>query len=226
MIETGKIGSDSKDFQIYIQVEQGSIKEIFKILFRNKTTIAIIGTFVIPFLNTTYDHFLNRSPEVKGEFAQEIQTIEGDQKFKKNLKAILSPLNNNDDNMIINNGTINIDIDYDKKESICKNIDTGVIDEEEYKKNGEFEEELTGLIRMLNLDAPRNNYFGFNIDKGPSQISTSIRGEFNLLDYLEIIDENIKVKAVVKYKDDEIKHIEIISYEILDKTGKQEKINL
>jgi hypothetical protein len=143
-----------------------------------------------------------------------------------NLKIHLSPLNNNDDSMFINNGDINIEINCDQKETISKNIDTIVSNDEEYKKNGEFKEELTGVIRKLDLDAPGNNYFGFNIDNGPSKIPTAIKGEFNLNDYKEIINEHIKAKTTVKYKDDEIKHIEIISYDILEKRGRQTKIDV
>ena len=38
-------------------------------------------------VNTTYNHFLDKDSKGKvlGEFAQEIQTVEGDQKFKNNL---------------------------------------------------------------------------------------------------------------------------------------------
>ncbi len=90
--------------------------------------------------------------------------------------------------------------------------------ENELLKNGEFEEELVGVIRKLDLDVQKNNYFGFNINNGPSKIPTSIKGEFNLNIYKELINEPVRIKAVVRYKDDIITHIEILNYEILNKS--------
>lgn len=223
LISTNKIDKEFKDFQIFIGIEKGSLLERVKIVFKNKTTIAIVGTMIIPFINTTYEFYLNRDQKVLGDFAQEIEIIQEDYKFRKNFKNILAPLNNEDDTLSIvsNNSEEQLKINYENKETINKNINTPIAqendNEEEYKKNGEFKEELIGVIRKLDLDAAKNNIFGFNIENGPSRIPTSIQGEFNLLDYKDIIDQPIKIKANVKYKDDEIKHIEIIERELINK---------
>lgn len=223
LIKTGKLNNDFRDFKIYIEIEKGSIFEKVKVVFKNKTTIAVVGTFLIPFLNTTYDHFLNgRNVDVGNKFYQEVKAVEGDSSFKQNLKNVLSPLGNNDDNVLINSGTININITYAQKGEILRNLEEETPDDE-LKKNGEFEEVLSGVIRKLDLDATSSNYFGFNVDNGPARIPTSIKSEFNLNEYRDIINEPVKVRAIVRYKDDEIKHIEIISYELLKK---QEKLDL
>lgn len=220
LIKNNKIPSDFKEFKIYIEIEKGSIYEKVRVIFKNKTTIAIVGTFLIPFLNTTYDHFLNgkKTPE-DNQFYSEVKTVEQDSNFKNNLKNLLSPLSNNDDNVLINNGSININITYPQKEEIVRSLDEEVGDDE-FKKNGEFTETLTGVIRKLDLDASGNNYFGFNIDNGPSRIPTAIKGEFNLNDYKEIINEPIKITGKVKYVDDQIKHIEVESLNLINKQDK------
>lgn len=221
MIASQKLTKEFKNFKVYIIIEKGSIFEKIKVVFKNKTTIAVIGTFLIPFLNTTYDHFLNGNKNSdKSIFSQEIKTVEQDQRFKNNLKNVLSPLNNNDDNIIINNGVININ--YSQKEEIVKNLSEPAEDNT-LRKNGDFIEGWTGVIRKLDLDASGNNYFGFNIENGPMRIPTSVKGEFNLNDYKEIIDERIHIKAKVKYVDGVIKNIEIEQFELLNK---QQKINI
>jgi len=116
---------------------------------------------------------------------------------------------------------MNINISYPQKEEIIRNLDEETADDV-FKKNGEFNETLTGVIRKLDLDASGNNYFGFNIDNGPSKIPTAIKGEFNLMDYKEIINEPIKINGKVKYLDDQIKHIEIEGYQLMNK---QDKLN-
>jgi hypothetical protein len=220
LIKNNKITSEFKDFSIYVEIEKGSICEKVRVVFKNKTTIAIVGTFIIPFLNTTYDHFLNgkKTPE-NNQFYHEMKVVEQDSNFKNNLKNLLSPLSNNDDNMVINNGTIDINITYPQKEEIVKNLNEEA-PEDDLKKNGEFIETLTGTIRKLDLDASGNNYFGFNIDNGQSKVPTAIKGEFNLNDYKEVLNEPIRIKGKVKYVDDQIKHIEIESYETINKQEK------
>lgn len=224
LIKNGKLDQSCKDFQIFIEIDKGSIWERVKISFANKKTVAIIGALVIPFLNTTYSHFLNGvSNNSKNEFYQEILEIEKNAKYKNNLKNILSPLNNNDDNLMINYGTVNLNINYSQKEKIIDNLNKEVTEDSELLKNGEFREELNGIIRKLDLDASQANYFGFTIDNGPSRIPTGIKGEFNLNDYKNIINEHIQIDAMVKYKDNEIKNIEILKYKFL---GKQERLTL
>lgn len=223
LIQSKKLDSSTKEFIIYVEFEKGSLSEKMKVVFKHPGTIAVIASFVIPFLNTTYSHFLDRVDiNQEAPFAQEMQQVEQDQQFKNNLKSILNPLNNSGESININNeGKVIININYSQKEEIIKNLDR---EEKNISlKNGDFEEILIGVIRKIDLDAPGQSYLGFTIEKGPQRIPTAIQGEFHLNDIKEIIGERISVKAVVRYKDDEIKHIEILEHTILDK---QEKLDL
>lgn len=112
-------------------------------------------------------------------------------------------------------------INQEQKEDFYRSLEE--IEEGTELKNGEFEEELEGTIRKLDLDAPRNYYFGFNIKNGLMKIPTSVKGEFHLNDYRDIIDEPVNIKAKVRYKDGEITYIEILEYQLLT-TGKQDTI--
>lgn len=225
MIETGKLGAECRDYDLLIELKEGSFLENVKLIFKNKKTYKVLA-LVVPFLVVNYEMFLKKDDQGKvlGEYAEEIQMVGENSKYKKNLSNLLSPLSSNDDCIFINNGEINYNVNFDQKEEIVKNIKEDEQDDE-YSKNGIFEEYLVGTIRKLDLDASKNNIFGFNISKGQSKVPTSIKGEFNLLDYKDIIDVPIKVRANVDYKNDSIRHIEIISYEILEKK-KQEKMEL
>jgi len=141
-------------------------------------------------ITATYIYFLTNRSNKNKNFQKEIEEFEKDKNFKSNVKKVVLPINIAGD---------------DEPEN-------------ELLKNGEFEEELIGVIRKLDLDAQKNNYFGFNIKNGPSKISTSVKGEFNLNVYKDLIDEPIKVRTVVRYKDDIITHIEVLEYEILNKS--------
>lgn len=223
LIQSKKLDSSAREFTIYVELESGSFSEKIKVVFKHSTTIAVIGIFVIPFLNTTYSHFLDRADRDRETlFDQEIQQIQRDQQFKNYLKNILNPLRNGGESITIRNqGKVIININYPQKEEIIKNLDRE--EEDTSLKNGDFEETLIGVIRKIDLDAPGMSYLGFAIENGPSRVPTTIRGEFNLNDIKEVFDERLSVKAIVRYKDDEIKHVEILDYTIWNK---QKKLDL
>lgn len=214
LIKTGKLSNESKNFEIYIEINKGSVWEKVKVIFKNPGHVAIIAGIVVPFLNTTYQHFLDKTKPVEERFQQEISMVSDSPGFKNNLKNILAPVINGDDNISIKAENINITINYAEKSQIVQSLEE--TEEDKLLKNGEFEEVLIGTIRKLDLDAQGNNYFAFTIDNGPSRIPTGIKGEFSLNDYKDILDEPIKIKAVVRYKNGEIKHIQIESYELLN----------
>ena len=179
------------------------------------TAAVLAGDLVVDLINTSYSHFLGENNN-KEKFAQEIALIQDDEKYKNSLNNVLTPIQTEQDSVVINNntGTINVTINYSDKNQILENLKDPKA-EEDFGKTGEFQEELTGVIRKLDLDATNNSYFGFTVDNGPSRIPTSISGEFNLNDYKELIDQHIKISAQVRYKNDEIKHIQIEKYSIL-----------
>ena len=220
LIQSKKLDSSAQEFTIYVEFESGSFFEKIKVVFSHSTTIAIIALYVIPFLNTTYSHFLGRADkEIESLFTQEIQQISRDRQFKNNLKNILVPLRDGEESININNqGKVVININYSQKEEIIMNLDREEVDTS--LKNGNFEETLIGVIRKIDLDAPGLNYLGFTIENGSAQVPTTIRGEFHLNDIKEILGESVSVNAIVRYKDDEIKHVEILNYKMLKKQNK------
>lgn len=220
-IENRKLDRSAKDFEIYIEIEKGSISETIKVVFSTPTGVAVLSSVIGPFLIATYGHFLNgRNTAPDAPFYQEIKTVEDNQSFKNNLSGVLSPLGSGNDTVLINNGTVNITINNKQRSEIEENL--AAKDGADLQKNGEYQENLTGVIRKIDLDAANNNYLGFNIEGGQSRIPTSIRGSFNLNDYKDSIDVPVKVNALVRYKDDKITHVEIIKIEILNKQEKLE----
>lgn len=221
-VENRKLDRSAKDFEIYIEIEKGSISEKVKVVFNTPTGVAVLSSVIGPFLIATYGHFLNgRNTSPDAPFYQEIKTVEDNQNFKNNLSGVLSPLGKGNDTVLINNGTVNITINNQQRSEIEENLAAKA--ETDLLKNGEYQENLIGVIRKIDLDAANNNYLGFNVDGGQSRISTSIRGGFNLLDYKDSIDVPVKVNALVRYKDGKITHVEIITIEILNK---QEKLGM
>ncbi len=219
LIATGKLDSSFKDIEILIQIEKGSIIQSLRVVF-NKKFLAGAGTMVLltvpELIAETYSHFLNNKEISKeSSYAAELKIIETDAEYKKHLANLICPVNQSEDMFVIedNHGTINI-ITQPQKEEIIKNLAPAPVDP--LAKNGDYEETLTGVVRKLDLDANAGNYFGFTIDNGPAKVPTRMRGEFNLTDIKDIIDAHLLVNAVVKYKDDDIVHIEIINYSILD----------
>jgi hypothetical protein len=213
LIRTGKLTKYHKKYDVFILIEKGSIMETVKIIFKNPISGIILTAIVGPLITTTYEHFLNSSNNTD-QFKDEIQLIQGDKNYKNDLKQVLSPLSGNNDNIIINHGTINLTISTEDKKTIEKQLDV-----EEYDvdilKDGIFDETLQGVIRKLDLDAHGANYFGFTVDGGETRVPTSVASSFNLNDYRDILGEHVVIKAHVKYKDGEMKHIEILSYELL-----------
>jgi len=223
-IKSGKLEKSTKDFKIYIEIEKGSIHEKIKVVFSTPTGIAVLGSVVGPFLIATYTHFLNgRNTPENNQFYQEIKNVEDSPSFKENLSGVLSPLGQENDAVIINNGTINININHAQRTEIEESL-AQEIDDVIPLKNGEYQEILIGTIRKIDLDAAHQNYLGFNIDSGPARIPTSIRGSFNYSDYKDVIDVHVKVDALVRYKDDKITHVEIIK--VLEVTKPQPRLDI
>ena len=215
--ETGKINFGSKDIKIFLKVEKGSFREILQVILTNPITYGVIVGCIV----SIFTHFLNRRSKQDITFEKEVNILKEDNNFKLDVKEIVSPISIKGDQVNIIGDNNQVIIKQEQKEDFFRSLQG--IEGSELLKNGEFEEELKGVVRKLDLDAFANNYLGFNIDDGPSKIPTSIRGEFNLNDVKEIINEYVKIKAIVRYKDDEIKHIEILHYEFLNK---QEKLRL
>ncbi len=207
----------SRDIKIFLKLKRGSFGEIIEIIFNNPVFQYVIGSCI----TATYIYFLTNRNNKNKNFQREIDDFEKDKNFKSNMKKIVSPVSVDGDQINIIGSNNSVIIKQEQKENFYRSLED--LDEKKLLKNGEFEEELEGVIRKLDLDAPRNYYFGFNIKNGPTKIPTSVKGEFHFNNYRDIIDEPVKIKAKVRYKDGKITYIEILEYQLLA-TGKQDTI--
>ena len=212
-----KINFDSGDIKIFLKLKSGSFGEVIEVIFNDPIFERVISGCII----ATYIYFLTNKNNKNKNFQREIDEFEKDKNFKSKMKKVVSPVSIGGDQINIVGSNNSIIIKQEQKEEFYRSLKD--LDENELLKNGEFEEGLEGIIRKLDLDAPRNYYFGFNIKNGPMKIPTSVRGEFHLNDYRDIIDEPVKIKAKVRYKDGKIMYIEILEYQLLA-TTKQDTI--
>ncbi len=212
-----KIDFDSGDIKIFLKLKSGTFSEVIVIIFNNPIFQQVISGCI----TATFIYFLTNRSNKNRNFQKEIEDFEGNKDFKSNMKKVVSPVNISGDQINIIGSNNSVIIKQEQKEEFYYSLEDS--DKDKLLKNGEFEEKLEGTIRKLDLDAPRNYYFGFNIKNGPNKIPTSVKGEFHLNDYRDIIDEPIKVEAKVRYKDGEITHIEILEYQLLA-TSKQDTI--
>jgi len=215
--QTGKIDLSSDDVEIFLKINRGSFKETIEIVLSNPIIQTVISGCII----ATYTYFLTKKNNKSNKFQKEVAIFEKNKNFKANMKKIVSPVNSAGDQLNIIGDNNIVVIKQEQKEDFYRSLED--LADNKLLKNGEFEEELEGTIRKLDLDAPRNYYFGFNIKKGKIKIPTSVKGEFHLNDYKDIIDEPIKIKAMVRYKDGEVIYIEILEYQLLA-TGRQDSI--
>lgn len=217
LIESGKLDPSFRNLEIYVQIESGSILEKFKVVFTGAMLAQAAVELVVGVVRDTYNYYLDSDANTDSAYVQEIAMAAEDDEYKKSLSRVLSPLTESGDQIIINenHGTINVSINYDDSGELQgKLLNTN---QDPLAKNGQFEESLMGVIRKLDLDASSGNYFGFTIDNGRAKVPASIRGDFNLSEVKEILDVHIQINAMVRYKDDEVIHIEIINYSVLDR---------
>lgn len=212
-----KIDFGHSDIKIFLKLKSGSFGEVIEIIINSP----IFQTVISGCITATYIYFLTNRNNKNKNFQKEIEDFERNKGFKSNMKKVVSPINISGDQINIIGSNNSVIIKREQREDFYRSLEDS--DENKLLKNGEFEEELEGVIRKLDLDALRNYYFGFNIKNGPMKIPTSVKGEFHLNDYRDIIDEPVKIKAKVRYKDGEITYIEILEYQLLT-TGKQDTI--
>lgn len=207
--QTGKIDLSSADIKIFLKIKRGSFIETIEIFLSNPIIQTVISGCII----ATYAYFLKKKNTKGDKFQKEVAMFEKNKNFKANMKKVVSPINTAGDQLNIIGDNNIVVIKQEQKEDFYRSLED--LDDKKLLKNGEFEEELEGTIRKLDLDASRNYYFGFNIKNGQIRIPTSVKGEFHLNDYRDIIDEPVKIKAKVRYKDGGIACIEILEYQLL-----------
>ncbi len=215
-VSRGLVDSDIPEYQIYIKIESGSVKETLKVVYKSPWTYAILAYVVAPMLNTTYEKALNVLIADKENSGIE-DILKTNPQLRTYCSELISPV-------ATLGGELNIkstDIDSVYTQQQAKVIQTYLNDFDENTdkdpvKEGEFVESKVGTIRKTNLDDKNNNYFGFNIEGGEKGIPMSIKGEFNFNDYRNLIDKPVVVTGIFKYKNDKITHIQLDTYQIID----------
>jgi len=177
-----KIDLGSNDIKIFLKFKKGSFGEVIEIVFNNPIFQKVVAGCII----AIFVYFLNNRNNKSKKFTNEIEDFEKDKNFKSNMKKVVLPINVDGDQVSIIGDNNKVVINQNQKEDFFNSLEEEPTDE--LLKNGEFEEELFGVIRKIDLDLQKNNYFGFNIKNGASKIPTAIKGEFNLNIYKDLID--------------------------------------
>lgn len=215
-VSRGLIDSDIPDYQIFIKIESGSVKETLKVVYKSGWTYAILAYVVSPMLNTTYEKALNVWIADKESPAIE-EIIKTNPQIRNYCSELINPVATLGGELTIkSNG---LESTYTEQQAMV--IQTYLKDFEEPGdaepvKEGEFVETKIGTIRKTNLDDKNNNYFGFNIEGGEKGIPMSINGEFNFNDYRELIDKPVVITGTFRYKNDKVTHIQLDTYKIID----------
>ena len=215
-VSRGLIDSNVPEYQIYIKIESGSVKETLKVVYKSPWTYAILAYVVAPMLNTTYEKALNvliadkESPGIE-------DILKTNPQLRTYCSELISPVATLGGELTIKStDTVSTYTQQQAKiirtylEDFEENTDSDPV------KEGEFVESKIGTIRKANLDDKNNNYFGFNIEGGEKGIPTSIRGEFNFNDYRDLIDKPVVVTGTFKYKNDTVTHIQLDTYQVID----------
>jgi hypothetical protein len=214
----GLIDSDVPNYQIFIQIESGSVKETLKVIFTTPWTYAILSIVVSPLLVATYDKALDVLIPDKEESESISDVIKSNAQLRAYCSELLSPITKLGGELTIKSG--DEEVTYNQQEAgVIQNYLAHYDDSDddgEPMKEGEFIESKVGVIRKANLDDKNLNYFGFNIDDGQKGIPMAIEGEFNFNDYRDLIDKPVVVTGMYRYKEDRITHIKLQKYEVLE----------
>lgn len=197
-------------FDVYVKVEDGSIKEIIKIVKKNATTFTLIGTFVMPFLQSGFNYYLNNretsDPEV-------IEILESNKKIRKSFENILIPITGDDNVISINNGDKTYNINIEQKKDIVQEIQRHeeLLSDKEVTK----EEDLLGVISVSKLYdlSP----FNFRVKETTQDIPLFFTDiNFNLEERQEFLGKELIIKAEVTYKGDKRISIIVKEYKLVD----------
>lgn len=198
-------------FEVLVKIEDGSIKEIIRIVKKNATTIALASSFVMPFLNSGFDYYLNNRETGNPET---VEILENSPKIRRSFEDILMPITGSDNNISIQNGDNVYNITYEQKQEIVDEIkrhDEFLVDEEKV-----IEEDLMGRISVSRYDDL--DPFSFRINETARDIPLHFNDlEFDLSDRQEFLGQELIIKADVTYKNDVRKSIVVKEYKELAK---------
>lgn len=196
-------------FEVLVKVEDGSIKEVIRIVKKNSTAIALVSYFVMPFLQSGFNYYLNNRETNNPET---IEILENSTKIRRSFEDILMPITGSDNNISIQNGDNIYNITYEQKHEIVDEIkrhEEFLVDEERV-----VEEDLMGIISVSRYDGL--NPFSFRINETSKDIPLFFNDlEFDLSDRQEFLGQEFIIKADVTYKNDVRKSIVVKEYKEL-----------
>ncbi|MDP3999063.1 MAG: hypothetical protein Q8P76_00510 [bacterium] len=198
-------------FDIYVRVEDGSVKEVIRIIKKNATVLTLLGTFVMPFLQSGFDFYLNRRKDTNSEI---VEILEGNKKIRKSFEDILIPITGNDNSVTINAGNVTYEINNSAKEQIMEELKKHeeVLSEKEIIK----EEDLFGVISVSKLyDA---SPFSFRVNETARDIPLYFSDiNFNLEEKQGFLGKELLIRARVTYKNDRRISITVLGYKSVAK---------
>lgn len=215
-VSRGLIDADIPEYQIFIRIESGSVKETLKVVFKSPWTYAILAYVVAPMINTTYEKALNVLIADKENSSVE-DIIKTNPQLRTYCSELINPIATLGGELTLKSSSH--EATYTQQQAKVIQTYLQEFDEQEDidpVKEGEFIESKVGTIRKTNLDDKNNNYFGFNIEEGEKGIPMSIKGEFNFNNYRDLIDKPVVVTGLFRYKNDKVTHIQLDTYQIID----------
>ncbi|MDP3726641.1 MAG: hypothetical protein Q8R36_05645 [bacterium] len=189
------LSGEEVSFEIYVKVEDGSIKEVIKIVKKNAVTFTLIGTFVMPFLQSGFDYYLNNNETNNPEV---VDALETNKKIRKSFENILTPITGDDNVVTIHNGDNVYNINFEQKKKIIE----GIKRHEELLSDKEVvkEEDLMGIVSISKLYDV--SPFSFRVSETVQDIPMFFSDiEFNLEDRQDFLGRELVIKADVTYKE-------------------------
>lgn len=190
------LSPEDVDFEIYVKIEDGSIKEIIKIVKKNSGMIALLCQFVMPFIQSGFDYYLNNR---ETDNQETIEILQDNKKIRKSFDNILAPITGNDNSVVINTGDVTYNITLEEKKEIQDSIarHEELLSDTETKK----QEDLMGVISVSKLYD--TSPFNFRIKETTQDIPLFFTNlDFNLHERQEFLGKELLIKAEVAYKGD------------------------
>ncbi len=197
-------------FDVYVKVEDGSIKEIIKIVKKNAAAFTLIGTFVMPFLQSGFNYYLNNR---ETDNTETIEVLESNKKIRKSFENILVPITGNDNVVSIHSGDNIYNINLEQKKDIINEIQKHeeLLSDKEIKK----EEDLLGVVSVSKLYDV--SPFNFRIKETTQDVPLFFTDiNFNLEERQDFLGKELIIKAEVVYKGDKRISITVKEYKLIE----------
>lgn len=87
------LSAEEVSFNIYVKIENGSVKEIIKIVKKNAAVYTLVTYCVMPFLQSGFEYYLNHN---QSDNAEVVEVLDSNKKIRKSFEDILVPITGND----------------------------------------------------------------------------------------------------------------------------------